>query len=161
MCTGRDLIAGVGRRGTVDICRKQGFPGQPCVYTTTCALGPCMDAGCASATWVSGGSRGNDMGAGRRCLAQRGGGVSWSGPPHNGACMSGRCASGNVEGWATQCLPTVRGRTCVDAWAGAASGGSFGLLRRWPSEVLHGYCVENRYIKETFLTLRTLRVARS
>ncbi len=33
--------------------------------------------------------------------------------------------SGNVEGWATQCLPTVLGRACVDDWAGAASGDSF------------------------------------
>jgi hypothetical protein len=38
--------------------------------------------------------------------------------------MSGQCASERVE-WSTQRLPTVRGQTCVDAWAGAASGGSF------------------------------------
>jgi hypothetical protein len=37
------------------------------------------------------------MGAGRRCL----------------------------EGWATLCLQEVLGRTYVDAWTGAASGGSF------------------------------------
>jgi hypothetical protein len=30
-----------------------------------------------------------------------------------------------MGGWSTQCLPAVRGRVCVDAWAGAASGGSF------------------------------------
>ena len=39
--------------------------------------------------------------------------------------MSGQCASGRVEGWSTQCLPTVWGQACVDAWAGAESGGSF------------------------------------
>jgi len=31
-----------------------------------------------------------------------------------------------VGSWATRCLPAVRGRACVGAWAGEASGGSFG-----------------------------------
>jgi hypothetical protein len=30
-----------------------------------------------------------------------------------------------VEDWATLCLPAVRGRACVRAWAGAASGSTF------------------------------------
>ncbi len=30
-----------------------------------------------------------------------------------------------MGGQATRCLPAVRGRACVDAWAGAASGDSF------------------------------------
>jgi hypothetical protein len=30
-----------------------------------------------------------------------------------------------VGGWATQCLPAVRRRACVDAWSRAASGDSF------------------------------------
>ena len=34
-------------------------------------------------------------------------------------------ARGRVSGRAAQCLPAVRSRACVDAWAGAASGGSF------------------------------------
>jgi hypothetical protein len=80
---------------TAVICRKPCFLGQTCVYATVCALGPCLHAGCASAAWVRAWSRGNDMGAGRRCLTLQGGGFRWSGPPHNGSCMSRRCA------WAT------------------------------------------------------------
>jgi hypothetical protein len=30
-----------------------------------------------------------------------------------------------VRSWASWCLPAVQGRTCVGAWAGGASGGSF------------------------------------
>ena len=30
-----------------------------------------------------------------------------------------------MENWAAQCLPAVQGWVRVDAWAGAASGGSF------------------------------------
>jgi hypothetical protein len=36
-----------------------------------------------------------------------------------------------------------------------------GLLRRSPSEAWHGCCVESWYSTERFLTMRTLRVARS
>ena len=36
-----------------------------------------------------------------------------------------RCAGGHVGGRTTRCLPAVRGRACVDFWAGAASGGYF------------------------------------
>jgi hypothetical protein len=67
--------------------QKTLFPGTYWVHARTCVLGPCLHTGCASAAWVRGGSRGNDMGAGRRCLAQRVGGVGWSGPPRNGARM--------------------------------------------------------------------------
>ncbi len=54
------------------------FQGQPCVHTRACVIGPCLPAGCARAAWVSGGSQGNDMGAGGRCLAPRVVSVSWS-----------------------------------------------------------------------------------
>jgi len=30
-----------------------------------------------------------------------------------------------MGGWTTLCPPAVRGLSCVDAWAGAASGDSF------------------------------------
>ena len=33
-----------------------------------------------------------------------------------------------VGTWASWCLPAVRGRACVGAWAGGASGGSFGAF---------------------------------
>jgi len=42
-------------------------------------------------------------------------GLSWGGEP----------ARGRVVGRSTLCLPAVRSRACVNAWAGAASGGSF------------------------------------
>jgi hypothetical protein len=65
-----------------------------------------------------------------------------------GAYMSGRCASGNVEGWATQCLPTVR---VGHAWTLGLVRRPVVLsgMRRWPSEALHGCCVENGFIMET------------
>jgi hypothetical protein len=36
-----------------------------------------------------------------------------------------------------------------------------GMLLRWPSEAFDGSCVESGYSRETFLTVRALRVARS
>ncbi len=105
--------------------QKTLFQGTYWVHARTCVLEQFVHAGCASAAWVHGGSLGNDMGAGRRCLAPRVGGVRWSGPPCGGAAAWGLCAGGRVGVWSTRCLPNVRGRACVDAWAGAASGGSF------------------------------------
>jgi len=107
------------------ICRKPCFRGQPCVHVRACVLGPCLHAGCARAAWVGGRSRGNAMGARGRCMTPRVGCVRWSGPARNGLRLRGLCASGHVAGWASQCLPAVQGRTCVDAWTGVASGGSF------------------------------------
>ena len=37
----------------------------------------------------------------------------------------GEPTRGRVVGRAALCLPAVQSRACVDAWAGAASGGSF------------------------------------
>ena len=33
-----------------------------------------------------------------------------------------------VGSWSSWCLPAVRGRACVGAWAGGASGDSFGAF---------------------------------
>ncbi len=41
----------------------------------TCVFGLFMRAGCADAAWMRGGSLDTSMGAGRRCLATRAGGV--------------------------------------------------------------------------------------
>jgi hypothetical protein len=57
--------------------QKTLFPGTYWVHARTCVLGPCLHAGCASASWVRGGSRGNNIGAGRLCLVPRMGGVRW------------------------------------------------------------------------------------
>jgi hypothetical protein len=46
-------------------------------------------------------------------------------PARDGAQLGGVRAHGRVAGRAKLCLPTVRSRACVDAWAGAASCGSF------------------------------------
>ena len=65
---------------------------------------------------------------------------------------------GHVTGRASRCLTTVRGRACVDTWAGASAGDCFKTVvpvtvcdfgLRW---------VERVSIRETRLTLRTLRV---
>jgi hypothetical protein len=53
---------------------------------------------------------------------------SWSGAARNTAPMSARCTGGRVENWAAQCLLAVQGWVRVDAWAGAASGGSFRVV---------------------------------
>jgi len=95
------------------------FLGPACTRgVSQCVLGPCLRAGYAHAAWAGGGSRSDALGAGRRCLAPRVGGDRWS------SC-SGRVAVGGCAGRTTPCLPTVRSRACVDAWAGEASGGSF------------------------------------
>ena len=110
------------------ICGKPYFRGPTGCMRGAGAFGPFLRAGCAGAAWVSGGSLGSGMRAGRRCLAPRVGGVRWLSPPCIDADTCGRCAGGLVGGWATRCLPAVRGRACVDAWAGDASGGSFGAF---------------------------------
>ena len=80
MCTGLDLIAEHGCH-----MQKTLFWETYWVHVRTCVLGPFLHAGCASAAWVHGGSLGNDMGTGRRCLVPLVGGVRWSGPPCSGA----------------------------------------------------------------------------
>ena len=95
------------------------------MHARACVLGPFLRAGCAGAAWVHGGSLGSGMSAGGLCLATLVGCVRWSGPPCRGAGAWRRCAGGRVGGWATRCPPAVRGWAYVDAWAGAAAGGSF------------------------------------
>jgi hypothetical protein len=51
------------------------FPGSCWVRAGTCVFGLFMRAGCADAAWMRGGSLDTSMGAGRRCLATRAGGV--------------------------------------------------------------------------------------
>ena len=57
-----------------------------------------------------------------------GGRRTLGGLPSSDANTRARCAGGHVAGWATLCLRAVRGRTCVGAWAGTASGGYFGAF---------------------------------
>jgi len=51
------------------------FPGTCWVCAETCVFGPFMRTGCVGASWMRGGSLDTSMGAGRRCLATRAGGV--------------------------------------------------------------------------------------
>jgi len=124
-------------------------------------LGPFLHAGCASAAWVHGGSLVNDMGAGRRWLTPRVGGVRWSGPL---AAVRAREDGVRAGVWGV-------GQRCVFPQCGVGHAWTLGLvlrlvalsglLRQSPSEACHGYCVENGYSTERFLTMRTLRVVRS
>ena len=128
MCTGRGLIAGVARAR---------LPYTECPVSrvwdpharggiSQCVLGPCLRAGCIHAALVVCGSRRDALGAGRRCLAPQVGGDSWSSCSGlGGAQLGGVLSRGHVAGRSAQCLPAVRSRACVDAWDGAASGGSF------------------------------------
>ncbi len=124
-------------------------------------FGPFLRAGCTGAAWVRGGSLGSCMRAGRRCLWPQVGCVRWSSPPCSDADTCGRCAGGHVGGWSTRCLPSVRGRACVGTWAGAASGDSFGAFAMVAIWGILRLCVGGGYSAERFLTMRTLRVARS
>jgi hypothetical protein len=147
--------------------QKTLFPGTYWVHAWACVFGQFLSAGCAGAAWVRGGSLGSSMGAGRPCLAQRVGVVCWLSPPCSDADTCGRYAGGRVGGWATRCLLAVWGRACVGAWAGAAAGGSFGAFA--PVAVcsiaaqVAVCCITwgGGYSTERFLTMRTLKVARS
>ncbi len=64
-------------------------------------LGPCLRVGCSHAAWSVGGSRSDALGAGRRCLAPRVGGVSWSSAGSCGEVLgegAGAWASGGPGG---------------------------------------------------------------
>jgi hypothetical protein len=78
-------------------------------------------------------------------------GRSWGGEP----------AHRRVVGRASLCLPTVRSRTCVDAWVGAVSCGSFRTVAPVAVWGLGLLLREHCWITETLLTMRTLRVVRS
>ena len=101
-------------------------------------LGPCLHAGCVSAVWVRGGSRGNDMGAERRCLALRVGGVLWSGPlaverAREGGVLVGAWGAGR-RGVFLQCGVGHAWTLGLVLRLVALSG----LLLRWPSEAFDG-----------------------
>ena len=104
------------------------FPGTYWVHARTCVFGPFLRAGCAGASWMRGGSLGTSMRAGRRCLTTRAGSVHCRVLPCSDTDACRHCAGERVGSWATRCLPAVRGRACVVAWAGGASGGSFGVF---------------------------------
>jgi hypothetical protein len=63
------------------------------------------------------------------------------------------------------------GRRCVFPLYGVGHAWTLGLVRRlvalsgmllwWPSGAFCSCCIESGWIKETLLTMRTLRVARS
>ena len=81
-----------------------------------------MRRGCAAGAWAPAWVRGG--GAWRRGRAACVGRVPTCGD--SDACR--RWLGERVRSWASWCLPAVRGRTCVGAWAGGASGGSFGAF---------------------------------
>jgi len=149
MCTGSDLIARVaGARMTYAENLVSGD-----------LLGACLGL-CVRAVPECGVRR---CGVG----ARRVGVVCWLSPPCSDADTCGRYAGGRVGGWATRCLLAVWGRACVGAWAGAAAGGSFGAFA--PVAVcsiaaqVAVCCITwgGGYSTERFLTMRTLKVARS
>ena len=122
------------------------------------AFGPFLRAGCAGAARVRGGSLGSGMRAGRRCLTA-GGRRTLGGLPSSDADTCARCVGGHLSGWATLCLTAVRGRTCVFTWAGAASGGYFGVFALvvvwgvprllYAGQILCGKVPNNAYSQDT------------
>ena len=124
MCTGSGLIAGVaGARLTYAECPVSGTS-MHAGSITVCArpVPACRVRSCGV-----GGRRESERRPGCRE------GVDWhrgwaetvGRPARDGAQLGGVRAHGRVSGRAKLCLPTVRSRACVDAWAGEASGGSF------------------------------------
>ena len=108
-----------------------------------------------------GGSLGSGMRAGRRCLAPQVGGVRWAGSfPATTTrvlvALTGTCRAG---------------RRCVFPQCGVGHASALGLVRspvaisgllRWsPSGAYHGCCMRGGYCAEWFLTMHTLRIARS
>ena len=113
------------RAPTATICRKPCFRGHTgCIRGRVCSgrsymRGAQVRHGCAAGVWESAWVRGG--GAWRRRRVACVGRV----PPCNVAVVWDQCADGSMRGWETRCLPPVRRRACVDAWASAASSGSF------------------------------------
>jgi len=126
------------------------------------AFGPFLRAGCAGAVWVRGGSLGSGMRAGRLCLAQRVGCVRWSGSRTRVTLTRVLVAQAGTWG---------AGRHCVFPQCGVGHASAVGLVRRpvalsgllrWsPSGAYSGCCMGGGYSAERFLTMRTLRIARS
>jgi hypothetical protein len=126
MCTGRDLVASVARARLQDAKRLVSggvlcVPGRAC-SGRSCVRGARVRRGCAAGAWAPAWVRGG--GAWRRGRAACVGRVPSCGD--SDACR--RWLGERVRSWASWCLPAVRGRTCVGAWAGGASGGSFGAF---------------------------------
>jgi hypothetical protein len=125
------------------------------------AFGPFLRAGCAGAAWVRGGSLGSGMRAGRRCLAPRVGGVRWAGSLPT---MRTRVLVALAGTWRA-------GRRCVFPQCGVGHASALGLVRRpvaisgffrWSSSgTYHSCCMRGGYCVERFLTMHTLRIARS
>ena len=137
----------------------------PCVHARACILGPYLYTGCARVACVGGGSRGNSMGAGGRCLVPRVVGVRWSGPGTVLLAARRPCQGGvRVGVWGA-------GRRCVFQMCGVRCVWTLGLVRRpvalsglllwWQSRAFGCSCVGGGWVEETFLTIRSLRVARS
>jgi hypothetical protein len=116
---------------------------------------------CVRGAWVRRGSLGSGMRAGRRCLAPRVGVVRWADSlPATRTrvlvALAGTCRAG---------------RLCVLLQCGVGHASALGLVRRpvaisgflcWsPSGAYHGYCMRVGYCAERFLTMHTLRIARS
>ncbi len=107
------------------------------------------------------GSLGSGMRAGRRCLAPQVGGVRWAG---SFPATTTRVLVALTGTWRA-------GRRCVFPQCGVGHSSALGLVRspvaisgllRWsPSGAYHGCCMRGGYCAEWFLTMHTLRIARS
>ena len=110
------------------ICGKPCFRGRPRIQRAGCHRSkgrntiPRVRSGCAAGAWTPAWVRGG--GAWRRGRA-----ACVSRVPSCSDADACRRWLGEREGsWASWCLPAVRGRACVGAWAGGASAGSFGAF---------------------------------
>lgn len=146
---------------TAAICRKPCFLDRPCAPTMAYVLGPCLHAGCAREAWVT-------AGVGATAWVQGGGAwrLAWAASVGLVPITAGRASRGGVrvDSWGAGRLSVFPLRGVRYAWTiglvrrpVALSG----LLPRGPSESSGCCCVGRGWVAETFLTVRTLRVARS
>jgi hypothetical protein len=135
--------------------QKTLFPGPDPHVRGEYMLGPCLRAGCAHAAWAGDGSRSDDLGAGRRCLAPRVGGGRWKLVARDRAGLGGSQRVG--EWWAGRCGVFPR--------CGVGHAWTLGLVRRpmalsgmllwWPSGAFSSCCIGICYYVELIDTIFT------
>ena len=156
MCTGSDLITRVPR---THLSYAENLVSGDLLGA--CGVRVRSGRSCVRGAWVRRGSLGSGMRAGRRCLAPRVGGVRWS---------------VSLPATLTRVLVALAGtcraeRRCVIPQCGVGHASALGLVRRpvdisgflrWSSSgASRGCCMRGRYCAERFLTMHTLRIARS
>ena len=128
VCSGRSYVRGARVRRTAAICKKACFRGlSGCMQGRVCSgrsyvRGARVRRGCAAGAWAAAWVRGG--GVWRRGWEAYVGRV----PLEVSQADVGVVRAGMWEAGRRGVFPQCGVEACVDAWAGAASGGSFGAF---------------------------------